>query len=131
MTAMAKTTHLLPTPAPRMTRRPASDFPEFIGQQKKCPHCGRVGDIIQDFGVRMINGKPKPASWCRVCRSAAVPRKGRPALTEAQVLAGKKRCPHCQKVKQGPEFGLRTEHGRRKLQAYCKPCRVIVNRRYG
>lgn len=114
-----------------MTRRPNTDFPEFIGQQTRCPHCGRVGDVLADFGVRMINGKLRPSSWCRVCRGAAVPRKGIRVFTEAELLASKKRCPHCEKTKRGSDFGTRVERGRLKLQAYCSPCRIIVNRKYG
>ena len=36
----------------------------------RCPRCGREGHTETEFGVRILQGEPRPQSWCRRCRSA-------------------------------------------------------------
>lgn len=55
----------------RRGRAPAEAFPQFAGQTKSCPRCNRVGDIVEEFGIRRSRGKDIPSSWCRKCRSDA------------------------------------------------------------
>jgi hypothetical protein len=54
---------------PRVDRTPPEAFPQFAGEKKSCPRCGRTGDILEEFGIRLSRGKHIPASWCRKCRS--------------------------------------------------------------
>lgn len=37
---------------------------------KRCPRCGKVGNIAKDFGTRVLDGERQPQSWCRDCRAA-------------------------------------------------------------
>ncbi|MFZ5472210.1 MAG: hypothetical protein ACOZIN_22490 [Myxococcota bacterium] len=34
-----------------------------------CPRCGRHGHLDTEFGTRRLQGKERPQSWCRACRS--------------------------------------------------------------
>ena len=40
---------------------------------RKCPNCSTEAktnrEVVEIFGIRTIDGKPKLQSWCRVCRN--------------------------------------------------------------
>ncbi len=52
-----------------------------------CPRCGHEGPTVRDFGVRVLGGKVKSQSWCRLCRAQssvqAVIRRGQPRFVKA------------------------------------------------
>lgn len=40
----------------------------LMSKKATCPHCGAVGPIGKDFGVRVLGGTVRAQSWCRDCR---------------------------------------------------------------
>lgn len=37
-------------------------------EYKACPKCKKIGKVVDSFGLRVINGKTIPQSWCTPCR---------------------------------------------------------------
>jgi len=72
---LARLKRLVPDPK-RQIRHPKPDRvveEEFRGKKKSCPRCGKEGDILDEFGLRMYRGKWRPQSYCRACRSSTTP----------------------------------------------------------
>lgn len=40
----------------------------LLTKKSTCPHCGIIGVVSKDFGVRVLGGTVRPQSWCRECR---------------------------------------------------------------
>ena len=53
----------------------------MIGLSAKCPSCGKVGPILKDFGIKYMEGKPTPQSWCTECRGSKAARPGMTGAT--------------------------------------------------
>lgn len=51
-----------------------------VPAQAHCPRCGKTGSTHEDFGTRIIDGRARPQSWCRNCRSARGRKQGQLGL---------------------------------------------------
>jgi hypothetical protein len=40
----------------------------LLTKKAECPHCGLIGPVSRDFGVRVLGGTVRAQSWCRACR---------------------------------------------------------------
>ncbi len=55
--------------ARRPSREPIPSTPDWNTHLKTCPQCKRKGTVASDFGIVVKNGRERPQSWCRECRS--------------------------------------------------------------
>ena len=39
----------------------------------RCPKCTMIGETETWFGLRLMDGRPHPQSWCRICRALDSP----------------------------------------------------------
>ena len=52
-------------------KRGVQSDPNIGKDERKCPHCGRIGKTATLFGTRKLrDGTTRPQSWCRICRAS-------------------------------------------------------------
>ena len=55
----------------------ATDLPA----EGHCPNCGHQGDLVHDFGTRLMGSRRVPQSWCRACRRSNSQRRQKSSTT--------------------------------------------------
>jgi hypothetical protein len=53
----------------QLERAELVELPNTPLETCRCPRCGRTGSLDKDFGTRVLDGRRRPQSWCRTCRS--------------------------------------------------------------
>lgn len=66
---------------------PPGSAASFEGREKRCPKCNFKGDVRDYFGLRWVQGKRQPQSWCFVCRRKPKP-EAKPTLIRNRHVTG-------------------------------------------